>query len=281
MQTTAGTPFDTRSSRIWLYDLSGETALRPLTPQSGKNFQPIWTPDGERVTYASDRDGTVSIYWQAADGSGVPERLTTAQPGTEHWPDSWSPDGRTLVYQVVTGADFDLWYLSTDAPDDPRPLLDGTQRQHGAVFSPDGRWLAYGSNEESPEAEQIYVQPFPPTGEIYQITRESGAFPVWSPDGNALTYRRRVTSGTAESGLSLVQTEIISGDRFAWRDERSLPFERFLVFGGVRDYDMLPDGQRFVMVFADDEDPAASAQRPRINLVLNWVEELKSRMPAE
>jgi serine/threonine protein kinase len=279
MQTTLGTPFDTQSSRIWLYDLSGETALRPLTPQSGKNFQPIWTTDGERVTFASDRDGTVSIYWQAADGSGVPERLTTAEPGTEHWPDSWSPDGRTLVYQIVAGADYDLWTLSLDSPDEPRPFADGTQRQHGGVFSPNGRWLAYGSNEESPEAEQIYVQPFPPTGEVYQITRESGAFPVWSPDGTALTYRRRVLSGAAEAGLRLVQTEIIDGDRFAWRNERELPFERFLVFGGVRDYDFMPDGQRLVMVFPAVDNPAEAAQRPRINVVLNWLEELKARLP--
>jgi eukaryotic-like serine/threonine-protein kinase len=281
MQTTEGTPFNTQAARIWLYDLSGETALRPLTPQSGKNFQPIWTPDGERVTFASDRDGTVSIYWQAADGSGVPERLTTAENGTEHWPDSWSPDGRTLVYQVVSGGDFDLWMLSLDSPDEPRPLVDGTQRQHGAVFSPDGRWLAYGSNEESPEAEQIYVQPFPPTGEVYQITRESGAFPVWSPDGTALSYRRRVVSGAAEVGVSMVQTAIVGGDRFAWRDERPLSFQRFLVFGGVRDYDVMPDGKRFVMVFPADEDKQGAAPRPRINVVLNWIEELEARLPAD
>ena len=278
METTIGTPFDTQSARIWLYDLSGETAVRPLTPQSGKSVQPVWSPDGKRVTFGSDRDGPVSIYWQAADGSGVPERLTTAEPGTEHWPDSWSPDGRHLIYQVVHGGDYDLWVLSLDAPDKPQLFLDGSQRQHGAVFSPDGHWVAYGSNEESPEAEQIYVQPYPPTGEAYQITRESGAFPVWSPDGKALSYRRRVLSGSAEEGVGIVQTEIVGGDRFAWRNERPLPFKGFLVFGGVRDYDVMPDGQRFMMVFPAADKPAG-VERPRINVVLNWVEEIKARLP--
>jgi serine/threonine protein kinase len=278
-QTTAGAPFNAASSRIWLYDLSGETALRPLTPQSGKNFQPIWTPDGKRVTFASDRDGPVSIYWQAADGSGVPERLTTAEPGTEHRPDTWSPDGRTLIYQIVRGGDYDLWALSLDAPDKPHVFLDGTQRQHGAAFSPDGHWVAYGSNEESPESEQIYVQPYPPTGETYQITRESGAFPVWSPDGKSLSYRRRVLSGSAEQGVGMVQTEIVGGSRFAWRNERPLPFKDFLIFGGVRDYDIMPDGQRFIMVFPANDRPT-SVVRPRINVVLNWIEEIKARLPA-
>ncbi len=269
MQTTDGQPLNPQTGRIWLYELSG------------KNIHPIWTPDGERVTYASDRDGSVSIYWQAADGSGVPERLTTAEPGTEHWPDSWSPDGRTLVYQIVSGGDYDLWTVSVDSLDEARPFLDETQRQHGGVFSPDGRWLAYGSNEVSPEAEQIYVQPFPPTGEVYQITRESGAFPVWSPDGSALSYRRRVQLTGAQAGSSLVQVEIVGGDRFAWRNERTLPFERFLVFGGIRDYDVMPDGERFVMVFPAGEGTAGAPERPRINVVLNWLEELRARLPAE
>jgi serine/threonine-protein kinase len=144
VQTTEDAPLTTNAARVWIYDLSGDTALRPLT-QSGKNFHPIWTPDSQRVTFASDRDGPVSIYWQAADGSGVPERLTTAGDGTEHWPDLWSPDGRTLAYQVVSGADYDIWTLSLDSPDAPRPFAVGPARQHGAAFSPDGRWLALGT----------------------------------------------------------------------------------------------------------------------------------------
>jgi serine/threonine-protein kinase len=279
LQTTEDVPLTTSTARLWVYDLSGDTALRPLT-QSGKNFHPIWTPDSRRITFASDRDGQAGIYWQAADGSGVPERLTTADEGTEHWPDSWSPDGRTLAYQVVTGGDYDIWTLSLDSPDAPKPFADGPARQHGAAFSPDGRWLAYGATEGSRQ-EQIYVRPFPPTGETYQITRESGAFAVWSPDGSALSYRRMATGTSGEAAPALMQVEIVAGDRFAWRNEQQLPFKEFLVFGGLRDYDVLPDGERFVMLFPPDQNAEGDAERPRITIVLNWVEELKARVGAD
>jgi serine/threonine-protein kinase len=270
-------PLTSPTGVIWVYDLSGETAIRRLT-EGGNNKHPIWTPDGQRVTFASDRDGAMSIYWQPADGSGVAERLTTAKEGTQHWPDSWSPDGRTLSYQVISGVDYDLWTLSRHAPERSVVFVDGTQRQHGSVFSPDGRWLAYGSNEASPD-DQIYVEPFPPTGVKYQVTQASGAFPVWSPDGKALVYRRGATATTGEMGAGLMQVEVVSESGFSWRNERRLPFERFLTFGGLRDYDMMPDGKRFVMVFRAGDSAPEERERPRVNVVLNWLEELKARVP--
>ena len=279
VQTTEEVPLVTNTSRIWVYDLSGDTALRPLT-QAGKSFHPIWTPDSQRITFASDRDGPVSIYWQAADGTGVPERLTTAEEGTEHWPDAWSPDGRTLAYQVVRGGVYEIWTTSLDSPGDSQVFETSSNIQHGAAFSPDGRWLAYASRGDSPE-ERIYVQPFPPTGETYQITRETGAFPVWSPDGTALSYRRMATGTSGEAAPGLMQVEIVAGDRFAWRNERQLPFERFLVFGGMRDYDVLPGGGQFVMLFPAVQDTEGVPERPRVNIVLNWIEELKARLPAD
>jgi hypothetical protein len=167
--------------------------------------------------------------------------------------------------------------LSLDSPDAPQPLVERPGRQHGAVFSPNGRWVAYGSNEETPQADQIYVQPFPPTGEIYQITQESGAFPVWSPDGSALSYRRGAQGTGGETAPALFEVQIVGDERFAWRDERRLPFEGFLVFGGVRDYDVLPDGQGFVVILSPES--AGPTERQRIDVVLNWVEELTSRLP--
>ena len=87
-------------SQLWTYDLSSNRQMQQLT-FDGENVRPIWTRDGRRITFASDRDGTMSLYWTAADGSGVPERLTTAEPGTSHWPGSWTRDGNTLVFTVA------------------------------------------------------------------------------------------------------------------------------------------------------------------------------------
>jgi Tol biopolymer transport system component len=274
----AGTvPIIAPAATLWVYDLNGKTAIRQLT-QQGKNFHAIWTPDSKRITFASDRDGSMSIYWQPADGSGTPERLTTAEKGTQHFPDSWSPDGRTLVYQVYSSAEkVDLWTMSLDSRDKPVPLAKGTARNHGAVFSPDGRWLAYGSTEGS-QIEQIYVEPIPRRpGVKHQITRSEGAFPVWSRDGRSLFFRR-VPRGTEGTGTHLVQVEIAGGSTFAWRNERELPIKGFLLFGGQRDYDVMPDGKRFVMVFPARDEPG-EVQRPRINVVVNWLEELKRRAP--
>jgi serine/threonine-protein kinase len=280
VQTTpAGTiPLISPAATIWVYDLNGKTAIRQLT-QQGKNFYPIWTPDSTRVTFASDRDGPVSIYWQPADGSGTPERLTTAEDGTQHFPDSWSPDGRTLVYQVYSSAQVvDLWMMSLDSRDKPVPLTKGTGRNHGAAFSPDGRWLAYGSTEGArAQVEQIYVEPIPRRpGVKHQITRSEGAFPVWSRDGRSLFFRRGAR-GNEGTGTHLVQVEIAQGSAFAWQNERELPLKGFLLFGGQRDYDVMPDGKRFVMVFPARDD-AGEIQRPRINVVVNWLEELKARV---
>jgi Tol biopolymer transport system component len=279
VQTTpAGTiPILSAAATIWVYDLNRKTAIRRLT-QQGKNFQPIWTPDSTRVTFASDRDGPMSIYWQPADGSGIPERLTTAEKGTQHFPDSWSPDGRTLAYQVYSSTEtVDLWTMSLDSRDKPMPLTKGGGRNHGAVFSPDGRWLAYGSTEGS-QIEQIYVEPIPRRpGVKHQITRSEGAFPVWSPVGRSLFFRR-VPRGNQGTGTHLVQVEIADGSTFAWRNERELPIKGFLLFGGQRDYDVMPDGKRFVMMFPARNE-AGETQRPRINVVVNWLEELKRRVP--
>jgi len=279
VQTTNATPYQSAIGTVWIYDLSGDTAMRPLA-QGGANQHPIWTPDGERVTFGSDRDGTWGIYWQPADGSGVAERLTTAEPGARHWPESWSPDGRTLTYQVLTGDDLDVWTLSLDAPDRPTPLIDGNARQHGSILSPDGRWIAYGSTENLP-AEQIFVQPFPPTGVEYQVTQDTAAFPVWAPDGSALSYRRAVSNAAGEQAAALFQVDVVrDGARFSWRNERRLPIGGFQAFGGLRDYDILPDG-RFLMVFPLRPAGSDELPPPRIDVVLNWFEELLARVPVD
>ena len=143
-------------SHIWVYDVSGTTAIRQFT-QVGNNIGPIWTPDGERITFASDRDGPMSIYWQNADGSGVAERITVPDEGIAHRPEAWSPDGRTLSFTAygsenaarplgVAPYTMSIWTLSLEGDDEAALFFDQPDSDEwGSEFSPDGRWLLYSS----------------------------------------------------------------------------------------------------------------------------------------
>ena len=154
----------------------------------GRNRFPIWSPDGTRVAFQSDRGGKQGIYVQRVDGTGRAERLAAAQNGESFIPDSWSPDGRSILLSVEKGSEFSLWTLSVQ-DGRVRPLGVTSQRMMGATFSPDGRWIAYslsGGNDRtlmSPDR-GVFVQPFPATGAIYQAPKVLIDFhPVWAPDG--------------------------------------------------------------------------------------------------
>jgi Tol biopolymer transport system component len=276
---------DASGSQIWVYDLSGAAAIRQLT-QAGNNIRPAWTPDGERLAFASDRDGTMSIYWQAANGRGVAERLTTAEEGTQHWPESWTPDGRTLSFSQfeVSKLNYGIWTISADGNSEPKlfyDLPDRRERLH--QLSPNGRWVVYSSTAAGPAGTDlppvdIYVQPFPATGEVHQITLERGAHPAWSRDGRQLYFR---SPGVDASGFRpLMMLDITTDGGVAFGNVRRLPIEGQLTFNNSRDYDISPDGQRFVIVTAADLNGNEDTARPKLNIVLNWFEELKRRAPA-
>ena len=262
-------------SHIWVYDLVGDTQIRQLTQAGeGNNIRPIWTPDSRRITFASDREGTMSIFSQPADGGAGADRLTTAEEGTEHWPNSWSPDGRTLSFTQFQGSR-SLWTLSPDTETGPGLFYDVPESdQHSSLFSPDGEWLAYTSGEAG--GNQIYVQPFP-KGQRFKVTQEGGAFPLWSADGQEMFYRRSFTTGS--TGGILMSVDIAIDPGFTFSNEQALQLQGFLIFPTYRDYDITPDGERFLMVFPAEQTGSGEAARPQINIVLNWFEELKERVP--
>jgi Tol biopolymer transport system component len=260
---------------IWAYDLEGDRAIQQLTFE-GDNQRPAWSRDGERITFSSDRDGTMSLYWMPADGSGVAERLTTAEEGTSHWMGSWSPDGKMLVFNVerVLATDWDILALSVDTGE-TEVLYDTPGMAYlGAELSADGQWLAYAAGESSANLD-IYVEPFPPTGARRRISQSGGYWPLWTPAGDELIYRP--VSTTDE--LTLRSVDIVAEPAISFSNERTHAVRGFNVVSYYRDYDIMPGGERLVMIFPFDEGASADAARGQINIVLNWFEEVSDRVP--
>jgi serine/threonine-protein kinase len=280
---------DADKSSIWIYDLAGDTDIRRLTQvNEGNNLRPMWTPDGERLTFMSDRDGPGSLYWQDADGRGPAERLTTAAEGTFHLPDSWSVDG-TLSFAMITGQAFGAgavtWDLYTRRPDGESAAFYApeTGTVWSSAFSPDGRWLAYTSNEASPSANdfRVFVERYPKTGERYEVAIGPALNPVWSRDGSEIFYRRGIGEDQRVlNSVKILQTE----PRFRFTTASSVAIGDFLNHQNYRDFDPLPDGSGWIMLTPANDATASAAPAPpaspdRIRVVLNWFEELERRAP--
>jgi eukaryotic-like serine/threonine-protein kinase len=211
----------------------------------------------------------MSIYTLSIDGSGVPERLTTAEKGTEHWPESWSSDGSTLSFALVHGADSGVWTFSA-ATRTVKLFVDEPGVQRGSTFSPDGKWIAYHSGESG--RNQIYVQPFP-VGSKKRITQDGHTFPAWPSRGIELFY------APAGGGSQLFVRTVSMRDDLTFGREQMLPVPAFMnnVGNGYRTYDVTPDGKRFLMILPVNE----VTSRSQINIVLNWFTELQQRVPVK
>ena len=168
---------------VWVYDLTREVATR-LTFHDGYDADQIWTPDGEYLIFTSDRDGAANLYRKRADGSGDVEVLTEGE--VQMYPISLSPDGK-LALAEANADTIDIYVISLDGATEPEPYLVTSFLERDPVFSPDGRWVAYASNESG--RFQIYVRPYPAAGGRWQVSDESGRWPLWSQDGSELFYR--------------------------------------------------------------------------------------------
>src|SRR5262249_13193140 len=143
-----------------------------------------WSRDGKRIVFESDREGDRGLFWQPAEG-GAAERLTKSEPGVEHRPEAFTPDGKALAFIISPGGGADIWILQMDGDRKPKPLVElpGSNERYTA-FSPDGRWFAYSSTKIGPPDMEVFVQPFPPAGgKDYQISTGGARTPVWSPVG--------------------------------------------------------------------------------------------------
>jgi Tol biopolymer transport system component len=261
---------DGREAIVWVYDLSGTSSIRRLT-FGGRNRFPIWSADGQRIAFQSDREGDQGIWWQPADGSGAAERLTKAEQGVTHVPGSWHPKGDRFSFSVTKDADLSLWIFSIQDKK-AAPFGDVRSREPiGSAFSPDGRWLAYWSSEKDGFGSRaIFVQPFPSTGAKYQIS--SGASPRWTRDGKELVYDLRLGFFGA--------VRITTQPSFTFGSPVRFPKAGILGVAPTTEgnFDIAPDG-RIIGPIRAAQSQSGTPVRPQIQVVLNWFEELKQRVP--
>lgn len=252
-----------RSTRVYDMDLGNSAAPlpKPFGNLEHENGSFAWSPDGTEIVFAARLGGgPMNLYRTAADGSGEPALLTESDLDQEPW--SWSPDGNWLAF-VESG---DIMILAMDGENEPVPFLETPfDEERHPTFSPDGNWLAYTSNQTG--RTEVLVRPFPGGETPYPISSDGGQSPTWSRIGDQLFYRYRETD-------RIMVVDIPGGSITARSTDRML----FELEGQFVDgfYDVFPDGSRFVMGtrVVQETEPVT-----RINIILNWVEELKELVP--
>lgn len=260
---------DEKDANIWVYPLSGAAAPQKL-PGAGARHAPIWAGN-ERVAFQSEQDNVGGIFWQRADGTGTVERLTTAEAGTSQVPESWSPQSETLLYAVRKDGRVSLRTLSVrDKKDAPFGRAESPEAMD-AVFSPDGRWVAY--DVES----RIYVAPFPPSDEPREAP-EAGRNPFWSGDGKQLFYGGAGRELFGVVTFSATPTPVFGIPSTVPRSGLNAPGPALR-----RNYDRDPRSDRILGVLsaASVDQTTGAATEPTIEVVLGWFEELKLLVPVK
>ena len=245
----------TGNADVYVLDLVRGTRTR-LTFDPAVESYPFWLPDGESLVFSNfSRGAGRGFYHILADGTGTPERIAGAGDGLFH-AQGWSTDAQTLLYEVRG----DLFMVGVDGQAAPKPLIQDRFRVRQAALSPDGRWLAYDSDESG--RSEIYVRPFPDVQtDRNQVSTDGGAVPRWNPEGGELFYvsddGRRLISVSVETAPDFTiaaQTVLFEGDYFS-------DF-----------YDVAPDGQRFLVM-------KRTAGLSQLHVIQNWFEEVKRRVP--
>ncbi len=245
---------------VWTASVDGE----PLTRLTfgADDLYSLFTPDGKRLVFTAVQNGQYNFYWTPTDGSGKVERLTDrphAQKAT-----SWKPGGRILLFDEISPpGNFDVWQIDFDQNRAASPFVNSRFKEIDATFSPDGRWVAYTSNESGDW--EVYVQAYPGPGPKAQVSVGGGVGALWNPRGGELFY---------QSPTAVMSVPMANG-RPAGPPARVFPHTPMHRAVMARDWDVSPDGQRFLVV----EGAEAASSPSQLNLVTNWFEELKSRVP--
>jgi eukaryotic-like serine/threonine-protein kinase len=257
--------------------LFGDLARGTLSRSTaeGNVRSPVWAPDGKRVGFGFAPAGIGSwlahVYWQSADGSTPPELLTDEGGQQQESPNSFSPDGSVLLFDAYDLFDtspantgWDIFVLPLSGERKVRPFLRTKSAEGTARFSPDGRWVAYESNESG--RWEVFVRPFPGPGARWQISTEGGEDERWSRSGRELFYRQ---------ANKMMVVDVETKPTFRPSRPRTLFEGRHYGMNPYGySYDVAPDG-RFLMI---RPDPAESGPA-HVNVILNWFEEVKRRVP--
>ncbi len=265
---------DRGNTDVWILDLAQET-LRRLTFSSGMDGLPLWTPDGRRIIFMSVRSGALNGYSQAADGTGTVERLTTSKHS--QWPISITPDAATLFgFERRPPEMLDVVVAHSTTPKRPGASASPAEPPARALFdgafpeiSPDGRYLAYKSDESG--RDEVYVRPFPQVdGGRWQISTTGGTRAAWARSGRELFY--------INASMALIRVPVrTTGSRTFTMGAPAKVFDAtYAEPNPSRHYDVSPDGQRFLMLKESVADPNATPAS--MVVVQNWFEELHTRV---
>jgi len=259
---------------VWIYELSGATSMRRLNI-GGASRYPIWSADNQHVAFQNVRDDGIDISWQLADGTGVAEQLVKAEVGLAPVPEVWSPTSQNFLFSIGKENGGAISLRTFSMPDKKSAVFAESESRLVArsVFSPNGRWVAYQSSETG--RNEIFVQPFPVTGTKYQVSKDGGRQPLWSPDVKELFY-----NSTLAGVGRLVSVKIATQPSFTFGNPTPIPVDGILPSGGggVRDFDITPDGKFIVVktgLLPSDRTPL------QVQVVLNWFRELQERVPVK
>jgi len=264
---------DGKTSDLWVYDLSRDTLTR-LT-FAGNNLSPIWTPDGQRITYAHfEKAGAGDLYWIRADGTGNPLRLT--ETGKREFPSSWHPGGKLLSFDQATSDSGSIYSTFTIAiegnekqgwhPGEIKPFLTSSFTEWESSFSSDGRWLAYDSNETGDY--EVYVRPSPGPGGKWQISTGGGRYPKWSRTSKELFFR-------TPDGEIMVAPYAVSGESFSPGKPQLWSPGQFTERLGSVNFDLHPDGKRFAVLKVTGAGETSTTNK--VTFVFSFFDELRRR----
>jgi Tol biopolymer transport system component len=260
---------------IFIYDWQRDTMSR-LTFDTQQPSTPTWSPDGKHIVFGLFSAGRYGLGWIRADGAGEFQRLLDSQNNL--LPYSFFPDGRRLAYnELARDSGYDLWTLALDVsdPDHPKPgkpelFLRTPANERYPAVSPDGRWIAYASDESG--RFEVYVRPFPGPGGKWQLSNAGGMLPVWSRNGRELFFQN-------PDNRIMVTEYAVKNESFAAGKPRMWSDQQLHDLGGVLNYDLAPDGKRFA-IFPELKVPAEEKGTVHMTFLLNFFDDLRRRAPA-
>ncbi len=236
-----------------------------LTFEAAQDIAPVWSADGKRIIYASARDGgAANLYWQPSDGTGSAERLTTGP--NQQWPYAVTRDGQTLVYiEQGPKTSFDIYSIPLTGDRKPRGLLTSQADERRPTLSPDGKWMAYQSDESG--SFEIFVRPFPDVNAgRWQVSAGGGASPLWGADIREILYRQ---------GQTVMRVGVSTTPAFAAATPSVLFGANLMPDAGGIQYGLALDGQRLALI----KNHASGDARSEYQVALNWFEEVRARAP--